>query len=104
MFPHRNCHEYTWTSSDGKTHNQIDHILTEWRWHTSIIDVLSFRGAECNTDHYVVVAKVKEKLVVSKQAAQEFDVEILNNRQLSELEVRKHITLRSKTGLQLWRT
>jgi hypothetical protein len=27
MFPHRNIHKYNWTSSDGKIHNQIDHIL-----------------------------------------------------------------------------
>ena len=33
MFPHRNIHKYTWTCPDGKTHNQIDHILTDRRWH-----------------------------------------------------------------------
>jgi len=39
MFPHRNIHKYTWTSSDGKTHNQIDHVLIDRRWQSSVLDV-----------------------------------------------------------------
>jgi hypothetical protein len=29
MFSNRNIHKYTWTSPDGETHNQIDHILVD---------------------------------------------------------------------------
>jgi hypothetical protein len=41
MFPHRNIQNHTWTSPDGKTHNQIDHILIDRRWQSSVLDVLS---------------------------------------------------------------
>jgi len=69
MFPHRNIHKYTWTSPDGKAHNQIDHVLIDRRWHSSVLDVRSFRGADCDIDHYLVIAKVRERLAVGKQAA-----------------------------------
>jgi hypothetical protein len=31
MFHHPNIHKYTWNFPDGKTHNQIDHILVDRR-------------------------------------------------------------------------
>jgi hypothetical protein len=88
MFPHRNIHKYTGTSPDGQTHKQIDHVLID-RWHSSIPNAQSFRGADCDSDHYPVLAKVRERLAVRKQAAQEFDGRRFNLRKLNDLEVRK---------------
>jgi len=89
MFPHRNLHNYTWTSPDGKTDNQTDHILIERRWYLSILDVRSVRGVDCDTGHCLVVAQVWEILEVSKQAAQKFDAERYNIRKQNGMEVRK---------------
>jgi hypothetical protein len=50
MFPHQNTHKYTRTSLDGKTNNQIDHIMIERRWYLSILDVQAFWEAGCDTD------------------------------------------------------
>ena len=51
-----------------------------------------------------MVAILRERLVVRKQAAQKFDEERFNLRKLNELGVKESIRLRLETGLQLWRT
>jgi hypothetical protein len=43
MFPHRNIYKYTWTSPDGKAHDQTDHILVDRRRHSNVLDVHSWQ-------------------------------------------------------------
>jgi endonuclease/exonuclease/phosphatase family metal-dependent hydrolase len=74
-FPHRDIHKHTWTSPDGVTHNQLDHVLIDKRRHSNILEVRFFRGADCDTDHYLLVAKLREKISVSKRARQNSDLE-----------------------------
>ena len=46
-------------------------------------------GADCDTDQYLVVAKVRERLAVRKQETQKCDGGRFNLRKLNDLEVRK---------------
>jgi hypothetical protein len=52
-------------------------------------NVPSCRGADCYTDHCLVVAIVRKILAGIKQATQNFDGERFNIRKLNDLEVRK---------------
>jgi len=70
MFLHRNSYKYTWTCPDGKTHKQVDRILIERRLYSSILDIQSFRGTDCDNDHSLVVTKVMERMAIIKEAAQ----------------------------------
>jgi uncharacterized Fe-S cluster-containing protein len=83
MFPHRNIHKHTWTSPDENTHNQIDHILIDRQ--TDRLDVRSFRAADCDTDHYLVVAKIRGRLAVNTLGSHKFCVERFNHKKLNEV-------------------
>ena len=53
---------YTWTSPDGQYRNQIDYILCSWRWRTSIQSTKTRPGADCGSDHELLIAKFRLKL------------------------------------------
>jgi hypothetical protein len=86
MFPHHNIHKYTWTSPDRKTHNQIDHILVDRRRHLKILDVRSYKTVDCESDHYLVLTKVRERLAVNEQRSHRFHMERFNFEKLNEVE------------------
>jgi hypothetical protein len=85
VLPHRNIHEFTWTSPHGKTQNQIDHILVGRRRNSSLLDVRSFRAADCDTHHYLVVAKFRERQVVCKQTTHRVHMERFNLKKLNRV-------------------
>jgi len=68
--------------------------LIDKRWHSSVLDVRNFRGGDCDTEHYLVIAKVRESIAVGKQAAQRFDRQRFNLRKLNEPEVRERYQIK----------
>jgi hypothetical protein len=76
----------------------------KWQGREADLGVRSFTAADRDTDHYLVVTKVRERPAVSKQTTHRVHMERFNLKKLNEVDGRKHIMLKSQTGLQLWKT
>ena len=53
---------YTWTSPNGQYWNQIDYILCSQRWRSCIQTAKTRPGADCGSDHQLLIAKFRLKL------------------------------------------
>ena len=53
---------YTWTSPDDQYQNQIDYIPQSQRWRSSIQSAKTRQGADCGSDHELLIAKFRLKL------------------------------------------
>ena len=53
---------YIWTSPDGQHQNQIDYILCSQRWRRSTQSEKTRLGANCGSDHELLIAKFRLKL------------------------------------------
>ncbi|KAL7726621.1 hypothetical protein ACLKA6_010486 [Drosophila palustris] len=69
VFPHKEIHKYTWTSPNGRTRNQIDHICISKNWRRSLTDVRNKRGASIDSDHELIVGTIQIKLKRRQHAA-----------------------------------
>ena len=58
---HKRRH-YTWTLPDGGHQNQIDYILCSQRWRSAIQSAKTRPGADCGSDHELLIAKFRLKL------------------------------------------
>ena len=80
LFPHKTIHKLTWTSPDGNTRSQIDHIMINGKWRHSLQDVRAMRHADIGSDHNLVVAKVLLKLrkaAIGTDTKRRYDVQKL---------------------------
>ena len=53
---------YTWTPPDGQHRNQIDYILCSQRWRSPLQSAKTSPGADCGSDHELLIAKFRLKL------------------------------------------
>ena len=53
---------YIWTSPNGQYQNQIDYNLCSQRWRSSIQSPKARLGANCGSDHELLIAKFRLKL------------------------------------------
>jgi hypothetical protein len=62
MFEHKDIHKRTWQSPDGNMFNQIDHILIDVRHCSDLRDVRSYKGANIDSDHYLIISKIRSRI------------------------------------------
>ena len=62
IFQQHKRRRYTWTSPDGQNQNQIDYILCSQRWKSSIQSAKTRPGADCGSDHELLIAKLRLKM------------------------------------------
>ena len=67
---------YTWTSPDGQYQNQTDYILCSQRWRSSIQTTKTRPGADCGSDHELLLAKLRLKLKKVGKTARPFTYDL----------------------------
>ena len=71
-FSNNTREDYTWTSPDGQHQNQIDYILCSQRWRNSIQSAKTRQGADCGSEHELLIAKFRLKLKKVRKTARPF--------------------------------
>ena len=62
IFPHKEIQKQTWISPDRRSFNQIDRVLINRKFRTSLLDTRAIRSADIASDHHLVCTKLRLKL------------------------------------------
>jgi len=62
QFPRKNIYKHTWVSPGDRYISQIDHVLISNRYKSNITNVKSYRGADIDSDLYLVIGVFKSKM------------------------------------------
>jgi len=83
-FPGKNIHKEPWLSPGGRFSSQIDQVLIENRYKTIIKNVKSYREADADMDHYLILIYFSVKMSIKWKKKQKIpgkcDVDKLNNK------------------------
>ena len=76
-FEHHRKRFWTWLSTDDETKNQIDYILVDKRFRNGMINIKTLPGADCNSDHNLLMSKIKIKLKSTSKAVKNLNLKLL---------------------------
>jgi hypothetical protein len=92
LFKHKDIHKITWNSPNNRDKNQINHIITNGKWRRSLLDTRAYRGADVNSDHHLIIAKLQLKL--KKEADNsKHGRKIINVKRLKEPEIKQKFVI-----------
>ncbi|XP_072025376.1 craniofacial development protein 2-like [Amphiura filiformis] len=66
LFEHHPRRLWTWSSPGDRTRNQIDYIMVQKRWRSTLQNVRTRPSADCGSDHQLLVVKLKLRLKAKK--------------------------------------
>ena len=96
---------YTWRSPDKITRNQIDYIVCNTRWKSSIKRVTTLPVADCGTDYNFLIVDIKIELKQIQRSKQTpiYEVEKIGLDYGVEIKNRfNELTIKDREPEELW--
>ena len=96
---------YTWTSPDSQYQNQIDYILCNQKWRSSIQSAKIRLGADCGSGHELIIAKLRLKLKKVGKTTRPFKYDLIQIHYDYTVEVTnrfKGLVLTDRVPKELW--